>query len=449
MLTRFVFAALLIAAPAFAYRTAAWIPSWDTAAVESMRLHGGKLSESNPVWYALDSSGAIVPMWNAEDVNLVAALSGTAIIPTLQNAVNGRFDAALVRTLIASPESRERHAEAITRLVVQKAWDGIDIDYEALSLADRPNFTAFITVLAGKLHGADKQLSVTVHPKTSDSQNWDGPGAHDYAAIGSVADTVKLMVYDYHWSTSEAGPIAPLEWSAAVVGYAVSEIPANKVIAGLPWYGYDWKGKSGRGVVYSEAVELARSHNAAISRDGNGEATFRYADHVVYFQDAASYEAKVDYILQRHPQVGGFTTWRVGGEDPYIWDRVSALHGGETETGDRATAPSTFDFAITGPATASLPAGTSLVVGLGLITSESSTLPIEVSLSGSLPRGITATAVSATGDTGGEVSVVISAEPKSSGSGTVTVRFVVAGVLREHLLEVEVRKARRQRPASL
>src|SRR5215210_4028433 len=114
----------------------------------------------------------------------------------------------------------------------------------------KAGFTAFVQLLASKLHASNKLLSVTVHPKTSASATWDGPGAQDYTAIGAVADSVKVMAYDYHWSTSDAGAIAPLSWLDQVAIYAESTIAPQKVIMGLPWYGYDWLGTSAVGVTY-------------------------------------------------------------------------------------------------------------------------------------------------------------------------------------------------------
>src|SRR5581483_593388 len=54
----------------------------------------------------------------------------------------------------------------------------------------------------------------------------------------------------------------------------------------------------------------------------NQEATFRYGDHTVFFQDATSYRAKVDIVRQKHAAVGGFTAWCAGLEDPAVWDVI-------------------------------------------------------------------------------------------------------------------------------
>jgi hypothetical protein len=117
------------------------------------------------------------------------------------------------------------------------------------------------------------------------------------------------------------------------------------VIIGLPWYGYDWLGKSAKSLVYSDAMELAQRVGARIDRDANGEATFSYEGRTVYFQDASSYARKIDTIVKRHANIGGFAHWRAGGEDPAIWTDVARLRGSSSVPAQ----PAPGNFVINGP----------------------------------------------------------------------------------------------------
>ena len=295
-----------------------------------------------------------------------AALSGTQLLPTIKNYVDGSFNGQMIATIIASPDLREKHAESIAQLVAQNAFDGIDIDYERVPSTSRAHFSTFIELLASKLHASGKALSVTVQAKTSDG------GAQDWAAIGAAADSVKIMAYDYHWSTSAAGPIAPLDWLDSVVAYARRTIPAEKVIVGLPWYGYDWLAQRGDSVTFAEAMSRAQSAGASVGRDANGEATFTYGSRTVYFQDAASYRRKVEAILAKHPDIGGFAHWRVGAEDPATWDVVAELH----TSGASPIGPPAKDFAIDGPGEISVSAGTKATAQFGYIAINGFNAPV-------------------------------------------------------------------------
>jgi spore germination protein YaaH len=353
--SRFLVAALALfafAVPMHAYRMTAWVPSWDPKALEIMQMHAGYLQETNPGWYTVAADGSVTANYKADDPTMRAALTGTQLVPTIKNYVNGRFDGALVASLLSTPNSREEHADALTQLVVTRGFDGIDIDYESLPATARDNFSTFISVLATKLHASNRVLSVTVHAKTSDSATSSGKGAQDWRAIGAVADSVKIMGYDKHWDGSAAGAIAPLDWLGQVAAYAESTIPAGKAILGLPWYGYDWLGTDATTVTYAGAMALAQQQGATIGRDASGEATFTYAGRTVFFQDAAAYRAKVEAITKNHPGIAGFAAWRVGSEDPNIWPIVREL-----TLQAAAIRPAPESFLIEGPKSLDVVAG--------------------------------------------------------------------------------------------
>lgn len=368
----------LLATPAFAYRQSAWIPTWDAAALESMQRNAGELDETNPSWYSIAADGGVSKNWNAESPELRAALSGTRIVPTIKNYINGRFDADALSKILGTADAREQHAEAIAQLVVTRSYDGIDIDYESMRASEKENFTLFIETLASKLHASRRTLSVTVHAKTSDSATWDGPGAQDWRRIGAAADSVKIMAYDKHWSTSPAGAIAPLDWIANIAKYAVSTMPASKVVMALPWYGYDWGTSGGKAVTWTEASQRVLANGARVTRDENGEATFSYGDHVVYFQDAESYRRKVDYLVARYPKIGGFAHWRVGGEDPATWDVIASMRS--TGSGSTPVTKPAGTFLIDAPRSIDVRAGDRVSAPLSIVPIDGFASTVFVSL---------------------------------------------------------------------
>jgi spore germination protein YaaH len=304
-----------------------WVAPWDPQSLASIQTNAHFLSETNPVWYQWKSDATIEAGWNAENPAWRAAMTGTLLMPTIQNLVGGSFNGSAVATMLATPASRDAHAEAITQLVLAKVYDGIDIDYESVPTAQRANFTAFITTLSQKLHAVNRQLSVTVYAKASDKENWEGPGSQDWPALGRLADTVKIMAYDYSWDGSVAGPIAPIDWLDRVTTYAESTIPAEKIIVALPFYGYDWVGTSAKNLTYATAMKLAQTNGATVTRDANGEATFTYGGtHTVYFQDATSYIRKIEVLQKKHWRIRGVAAWCAGQEDPEVWKTLGMLH---------------------------------------------------------------------------------------------------------------------------
>lgn len=427
-------AALLVATQAFAYRISVWIPPWNQDALTSIQMNASAVSESNPVWYGWNADGTIAKNWNAENATWRAAMTGSTLMPTIQNVVSGSFSATAVATMLATPDAREAHAAAIVQLVTSNAYDGIDVDYERIPYASRANFSAFVNTLAAKLHGDGKKLSVTVYAKTSDV-SWDGQGGEDFAAIGAVADSVKLMAYDDHWSSSGPGAITPLDWLDNCVSYAESTIPPSKIMVGLPWYGYDWSSSGGTLASYASATQVAQNNGVTVGRDSNGEATYSYGDHTVFFQDAASYAKKVDLIKQKHGGVAGFAHWCAGVEDPQVW---SVIRG---TSAPAQPPPAPADFSISGPNTLTVTQGSEADADYRVtaINGYGGTPSMSV-----LPNAFDGTIAPA-----GALSLRVAATAQTTpGVYEVTLRFTSGALVHESLLTIVVNRPPHRRAAS-
>lgn len=432
------FALFAYAVPSHAYRMSVWVPSWDPSAVQIMQMQAGNVQETNPGWYTIAADGSITNNYKAEDPTMRAALTGTQLVPTIKNYISGKFDGAMVATIVGDPILRERHAENLAQLVIERGLDGIDVDYEAVPATAKSNFTTFIQLLAGKLHASNRLLSVTVHAKTAESTR-NGPGAQDWRAIGAVADSVKIMAYDKHWSGSYAGAITPLDWLDQVATYAGITIPTGKAIIGLPFYGFDWLENVGTSVTYAEAMATANRVGAAIGRDVSGEATYTYSGRTVFFQDAAAYRAKVELIKSKHPAIGGFAHWRVGAEDPAIWPVIRQLM---TQLPGAAVLPAPKNFTLNGPrqltvAAGSKGAGTFDYTGINGFN-ETVTASVKVLDPFGGTALLTTPTVTATAGTSLLVSV-----PRTTAPGTYRIMVTMSGggITQEHGMLVKVTAA--------
>jgi hypothetical protein len=107
-------------------------------------------------------------------------------------------------------------------------------------------------------------------------------------------------------------------------------------------------------------MQTAANNAAAIAHDANGEATFAYADHTVYFQDATSYGKKIDLLRQKHPAIGGFAHWAAGQEDPEIWKIIGAMSAPNSGSQPATPTPAP-DFGITGPTLLNVEQGSSVI----------------------------------------------------------------------------------------
>lgn len=322
------------------------LPYWNLdQGTSAVLTHRQAVSEVSPWMYRIGGisqivldSGINVPALTTDLGRLRAG--GLPIVPTLANIdAQGNWSYQPVARMLHDPALMARHVAAIVALVERHSYAGIDIDYEELRAGDRQAFTAFVTRLGAALHARGKVLSVALFAKASDAGYASRNVAQDYAAIGRVADQVRLMGYDFHWSSSPPGAIAPVSWIRAVLRYAKTQMPAQKIILGIPFYGYDWVGDRGTPVTWMQAVQLAGRYHAPIHYDASSQAPWlAYTDahgnqHTVWFENAESSRAK--FSLAQQAGIGGVYLWMYGNGEPSTW----SVLGQVLPTGMRTAIP--------------------------------------------------------------------------------------------------------------
>jgi hypothetical protein len=212
-------------------------------------------------------------------------------------------------------------SEAATTLVAElaaacKRFDGLNIDLENIPGRDEAAFLAFLRAIKKALPNG-RALSVCVPARTTVTP------CYNYAKIAAIVDRVFVMAYDQHWSTSEPGPVASLDWSAKVAKYAIKTIGPEKLVMGCPFYGRAWGNvRTSRALINNTTEHLKRVYEVGASeveRDG-GEATFRYdvrVNVIVYYEDMTSLATRDTLYQKLGVKRVGF--WRLGQEDSRIW----------------------------------------------------------------------------------------------------------------------------------
>ena len=276
-----------------------WVPYWAPAAGRAGftdAAASSMFSDISPFFFNALPDGTIGMVGGGTESQLkltvdAARARGITILPTITDA-SGKWMMATV--ILANSTSRTQHVRNIVDLVMARGFDGIDLDYEGFAFTDgreswattRPVWVAFVTELAAALHANGKLLSVTIPPVWIAGGAVTGYTVYDPAAIGAVADRVRLMAYDF--SVDSPGPISPMSWIAQVIAYNDPVVPNAKLQLGVPAYGRNW----GRQVDSSEVCpdgalrttsvqlqnvqSLLDAHGARPSRDPSGEMTFDY-----------------------------------------------------------------------------------------------------------------------------------------------------------------------------
>lgn len=253
----------------------------------------------------------------------------TAEARALGKPVMPRFscqEQAAVHRILTEPSARASTLEGLVRIARDPSYRGLSLDLENDGAADREALSAFVAVLAARLHRLGKKLAVVVDGVTEER-----PGSstdfYDDRALSAAADTVFVLAWGAHWEGSAPGPIAPLSYVEGVASYLASLPHASRFVLGTPMFGLDWPeqdGPAGRATAYQYAgiVGLARSFGATPVRDpSSGEMTFAYTGpegvaHRVWYLDAEAVAARMRVALAHGLGVG---VWRLGREDQALW----------------------------------------------------------------------------------------------------------------------------------
>lgn len=312
-------------------RVSAWMPTnWDRDdAIAAFRDNADLFDTISFFWFNLEPDGKISAKGGARDRGLInlAHINHINVVPTITN----NYSPEKTSKVLNDKEILETHISTIVDEVINTDYEGIDIDYEAVDPKDKNQFTLFLQELAKRLHAKNKMLIVTLQPKESDNAFWNGPGAMDYDQIGKIADRVRIMTYDKHRKNTKPGPIAPIDWMTRVLAFTRTKIPAEKIEAGVPFYGYDWcdKGEGeNAGLVWDgvqNILEKYKDQNIEIKWNEEAhEPYFNYNDgkceDVVYFQNSRSISSKIDVMIEQG--LGGISIWRLGSEDPGYFEMI-------------------------------------------------------------------------------------------------------------------------------
>ncbi len=106
--------------------------------------------------------------------------------------------------------------------------------------------------LKKSLSPSGKLVSVDVTRENPDP-NWSG--SYDRAGLGKAADYVIMMGYDeYYEGRGEAGSVSSLPWVEEGLRLLLKDVPAHKVLLGVPFYTREWTVPAGDGKAMSKDV---------------------------------------------------------------------------------------------------------------------------------------------------------------------------------------------------
>ncbi|WP_048602041.1 S-layer homology domain-containing protein [Rubeoparvulum massiliense] len=285
--------------------------------IQQIEATQGTVNQVLPNYFSIESGGKVVATIDPSFVTMMHQ-RGIKVIPYVSNhwsQENGRF----------AFQNWQETARVIADHVLQYDLDGVNIDIENLRKEDAQNQNLFLAELSKLLKPHHKQLSIAVAAATkANPTGWQGQ--YDYATIGSIVDYVVIMAYDYHYEGGAPGPVAPLPWVKDSIHYLSSQIPHEKLVLSLPFYGRKWVDlQGGRGIGNLAVQSLIKSKGLTPSWDEQAATPFlNYQDGEqlvqIWYENEQSLQAKLDAVMDA--DLAGIAAWRLGLEDPTFWTQL-------------------------------------------------------------------------------------------------------------------------------
>ncbi|MCE1188852.1 MAG: glycosyl hydrolase family 18 protein [Ignavibacteria bacterium] len=243
------------------------------------------------------------------------------------------------RVLSSSTNKTNLIKNILTQLSTRSA-DGAAIDFESMSSSNSTDFRGFIKQLGDSLSAHGKELVVCLP-----AVDWSGIFSSTFfSTVNSVVSYYFIMAYDYYYrGSANAGPVAPLTTgtstyhvSRSINTFTNAGATAAKLIAGFPYYGYDWPvvssvymaatTASASSVTYANAKTKAAT---LVSGDKFFDAVYhepwyRYQDvsskwHQVWYEDSLSLAMKYDTVKAKGIAGTGMWALSYDGANTELW----------------------------------------------------------------------------------------------------------------------------------
>lgn len=253
-------------------------------------------------------------------------------------------DEDIISQIIANPVINAQKLMDDVKPVMEKfGFRDLNLDIESFREASPASQAAFLQFVGEVKNLINKNelgtVSIDISPSVFVKQFLVDP-----KNISLYVDHVIIMGYDYHYSGSYlAGPVSPLGGAPTIREYdlnstilhALEKIPKEKLIIGLPLYGYEWEtispkpgapaipGGASTASIRRVSELLSNCNNCNIGYDQIAQSPYVIFNnseqayyHQIYYENQDSFRTKIDAVKKN--QMSGIALWALGYEDPEL-----------------------------------------------------------------------------------------------------------------------------------
>jgi spore germination protein YaaH len=286
--------------------------------------------------------------WDTTPVISYAHQRGVKVVLTVTN-----FGSARNIELLTDTVKQWNLINALIYQLQSRNGDGVNFDFESVPSTQKANMVSFCRRVARGIKEALPEAEISLAtPAVNWSDGWD------LKALSEICDYIIMMGYNYYWSgSSTAGPVAPLQGETYNIARSIEEdyldagVLPEKLLLGVPWYGYDWPVTSNIRKAQTTGTGTARTYNSAIGLAQSYGKTFDATTGVpwtsyqnatvwrqMWFDDSLSLQMKSDLVIDR--DLAGIGIWALSYESgrQELWKGLwTAITGSVSSAGSGVT----------------------------------------------------------------------------------------------------------------
>ena len=295
-----------------------------------------------PTWYYVANTAGDLQSISTEEYVSYAHQTGIEVWATVRDFDGGinSYDESF--EFLSRTSQRERLINQLIADALQTGIDGINVDFEKISVECGEHYIQFIRELSIKCKQNGLVLSVDNYvPKGYNMQ-------YNRKEQGIVADYVVIMGYDEHFAGSlEAGSVSSYNFVKEGIEETLKEVPAEKIISGIPFFTRLWEetpktaeeleedagteeeeyktNVSSVALEMKVAEETVEKNKAELVWDEDAQqefATWSAGDvtYKIWLENEKSLEPKLQ--LMKENKLAGTAAWALGQEKSDIWELI-------------------------------------------------------------------------------------------------------------------------------
>jgi putative variant SH3 domain protein len=274
----------------------------------------------SPTWFKLSDNKGNYTSIAAKDYVDAAHKKGLQVWPLIDNFSK---DISTLK-ILSSSENRKNLIKNLMNDAKAYGFDGINIDFESLTQDNAPHFIQFIRELSVSCRNNGLVLSVDVPIPASYNMYYER------GKLAEVVDYVINMGYDEHYSGSDEGSSASIDFVKNSITDSLAEVPKEKLINAVPTYTRVWTKENGKlsssALGINGATKWVKENNVNLTWDDEvgqyvGHTTIGNATKYIWMEDERSMTLKMEAV--KEADLAGVAVWKLGLEPKEIWNIIS------------------------------------------------------------------------------------------------------------------------------